>query len=45
MIALFKEKGVMETHINNKIIEGGKHNKGFWSQYFPEAHKWLCAEN
>lgn len=44
MFALLKEKGVMETHINNKIIEGGKHNEGFWSQYFPEAHQWICKE-
>ena len=44
MIALLKEKGVLESLINNKIIEGGKHNEGFWSQYFPEAHQWLCKE-
>ena len=44
MIALLKEKGVTVENIANRIIEGGKHNEGLWSQYFPEAHKWLCAE-
>jgi len=41
MVALLKEKGVLEEYVINKVIEGGKHNEGFWSNYFPEAHKWL----
>jgi predicted alpha/beta superfamily hydrolase len=41
MVALLKEKGVSEEQIINKVIEGGKHNEGFWSSYFPEAHQWL----
>lgn len=44
MIDLLKEKGVTKEHIINKVIDGGKHNEGFWSQYFPEAHQWLIQE-
>ena len=43
IVALLKEKGVTIENIANRIIEGGKHNERLWSQYFPEAHKWLCA--
>ena len=41
MVALLREKGVLEEHIINKVIKGGKHNEGLWSSSFPEAHKWL----
>ena len=44
MIALLKEKGVENNQIVNNIIDGGKHNEGFWSTYFPDAHQWLIQE-
>jgi predicted alpha/beta superfamily hydrolase len=44
MVALLIEKGVVEKHIINKVINGGKHNEAFWSKYFPEAHQWLFQE-
>ncbi len=44
MIALLKEKGVANDNIINNIIEGGTHNESFWSEYFPEAHRWLIQE-
>lgn len=44
MITLLKEKGVSEKNIISKVIKGGKHNEGLWSQYFPEAHQWLFQE-
>ena len=44
MVKFLKEKGVTEDCINNNIIKEGKHNEGFWSHYFPEAHQWLFVE-
>ncbi len=44
MVTLLKEKGVNEKNIFNNVIDGGKHNEVFWSQYFPLAHQWFFKE-
>ncbi|RLD28419.1 MAG: alpha/beta hydrolase [Bacteroidetes bacterium] len=44
MVTLLKDKGVLDKHIINNIIKGGKHNEAFWSSYFPEAHQWLFQD-
>lgn len=44
MVKLLLAKGVKTTHIVNKAIEGGKHNEGMWSTYFPEAYQWLTKK-
>lgn len=41
MIALLKSKGVRDTHLKSKIIEGGKHNEALWRENFPDAYQWL----
>lgn len=41
MVSLLKSKGVADDHIVSKIVQGGKHNEAFWSDYFPEAYQWL----
>ena len=41
MVTLLKSKGVNDSQIKSKVIEGGKHNEEFWSTHFPEAYLWL----
>lgn len=43
MVNLLLEKGIPETNIVNRTIEGGKHNEAMWSAYFPEAYQWLMT--
>ncbi len=45
MVTLLLEKGIPKANLANKIIEGGKHNEGMWSTYFPEAYQWLTTDN
>lgn len=41
MLTLLESKGVKETHITSKIIDGGKHNEKLWSTNFAKAYEWL----
>lgn len=41
MVHLLLDKGVDKKQVVNKIIEGGQHNEGFWSEQFPDAYKWF----
>ncbi len=45
MVELLKSKGVNTEHIENHIIEGGKHNEALWKSHFPNAYQWLTYNN
>ncbi|MBV7268500.1 alpha/beta hydrolase [Winogradskyella luteola] len=45
MVELLKSKGVNAEHIENHIIEGGKHNEALWKSHFPNAYQWLTYNN
>ncbi len=45
MVSILKEKGVKPENLVSKIIEGGKHSELYWSEYFPDAYKWLTNVN
>ena len=38
---LLLEKGIDETQLQVKIVEGGEHNEIFWSKEFKDAYFWL----
>ena len=41
MVSLLKSKGVKAEQIENRTIEGGKHNEKLWSKSFGDAYQWL----
>jgi len=41
MLRLLRSKGVKESQIESRIIDGGEHNETFWAQHFGTAYLWL----